>query len=246
MLQQSGGSGSTSSSANGGRGSPSHTPRPVIIVLDEIDRLISRDAQDLYQLFTLPALAGETASRHIIPHTTHTHCVRTVLPLTHLLDMKPFPGSDHACRTLGHRVEQTLLWGTVPASSAHASVCPEPVPCLLCVTVCTSRPPHTRSEESVGERSRQGPNCPCSPWPMGSHVMPTSHRAGALISDHEFGTADRPGVMQRPSAGKSSLYLHFLTQTDVTGSTRPAGLAESKTHCQDWLHGSSPRTPAGI
>ncbi|MEW5310108.1 MAG: hypothetical protein WDW38_001937 [Sanguina aurantia] len=62
VLQQSGGSGSTSSSANGGRGSPSHTPRPVIIVLDEIDRLISRDAQDLYQLFTLPALAGPNVS----------------------------------------------------------------------------------------------------------------------------------------------------------------------------------------
>lgn len=72
VLQQSSGSNhsSNSSNANGGRGSPSHNPRPVIIVLDEIDRLISRDAQDLYQLFTLPALAGETASRHITskPH----------------------------------------------------------------------------------------------------------------------------------------------------------------------------------
>lgn len=36
-----------------------------------------------------------------------------------------------------------LLWGAFLASSAHASVCPDSVPCLLCVIVYAVRDSYT-------------------------------------------------------------------------------------------------------
>ena len=132
----------------------------VVVVLDEMDNLVTKDQEVLYNLFQLAAYQHSTVL--MIGVANSIDLVHRLLPRLHAMDCQPgtlhFKAYDHTSLKEPHRLGPVLIVvGDLKVAKdevARPCVCAEDV-AVAHGLVPAARRPHRLGESRAGERGRR-------------------------------------------------------------------------------------------